>query len=62
MAESIKAENARDPKELENLFKELERNIKIQNDAIKEIKNKYNIYLNGKEEKLILMENIHHLL
>ena len=54
LAESIKAENARDPKELENLFKELERNIKIQNDAIKEIKNKYNIYLNGKEEKLIL--------
>ena len=40
LAKSIEAENSRDPKELENIFKELELNIRIKNDAIKEFKEK----------------------
>lgn len=54
LAESIELENKRDPKELENLFKELEMNIKLKNKAIKEFKEKYKNEINGKEERLIL--------
>ena len=54
LAEIIEAENKRDPKELENLFKELELNIKIKNKSIKEFKDKYNLEIKGNEERLIL--------
>ena len=54
LAKSIEAENSRDPKELENIFKELELNIRIKNDAIKEFKEKYKCELNGNEDSLIL--------
>ena len=54
LAKSIEAENSRDPKELENIFKELELNIRIKNDAIKEFKEKYQCEINGDENSLIL--------
>ena len=54
LAESIEAENSRNPKELENIFRELELNIKIKNDAIKEFKEKFKYEINGDEDSLIL--------
>ena len=54
LARLINAENSRDPKELETLFKELELNLKIKKKAIDEIRKKLNISLKGNEESLIL--------
>ena len=54
LANLIDAENSRNPKELENIFKELERNINLKNNAIKEFKDKYNFEIKGNEERLIL--------
>ena len=54
LANLIEKENARDPKELESIFKELEANIKIKNKSIKEFKDKYHLEIKGDEERLIL--------
>ena len=54
LADLIQAENSRNPKELENIFKELELKVNLKNKAIKEFKNKYNLEIKGNEEKLIL--------
>ena len=60
LAKSIEAENSRDPKELENIFKELELNIRIKNDAIKEFKENTNVQL--MEMKIVLYSEIKELM
>ena len=54
LSKSIKAEKSRNPDELDNIFKELERTIKLRNNAIQEFNNKYKEDITGNEEKLIL--------
>ena len=54
LADSIEAENKRNPKELEKIFKELEMNIKMRENALKEFKNKFNLEIKENEESLIL--------
>ena len=54
LADSYEAENNRKPKELESIFKELEMNLKIKENAIKEFKEKHNLEIKGNEEKLII--------
>ena len=54
LADLIEKENDRDPKELEKIFKALEASIRIKNRSIKEFKDKYNVEINGDEERLIL--------
>lgn len=54
LAESIIAENSREPKVLENAFKNLEANIKIRNKAIEEFNKKFKMSLKGNEEELSL--------
>ena len=53
LADLIEKENDRDPKELEKIFKALEASIRIKNRSIKEFKDKYNVEINGDEERLI---------
>lgn len=54
LAESIITENEREPKVLENAFKNLEKNIKIRNKSIEEFNKKFKMSLKGNEKEISL--------